>query len=230
MAEGDTATRGLDSAAPTRRQAMLALATAGWLACFAVLARSGTWTMFAFVGAPFAVTALLVGAVPRGFLRASPGKIGIGILVGLLMVLLTHAVFAGVAQLVPEARTATARLFVLFEVSHFPAATRAGLILVIASCEEVLFRGALPVASTRNKDRLLRGLGRADLLQVVIYATIYALSTVTLGSLLLTSCAFICGIVWGIMCVATGSLVAPILAHVVWDLGVLLLWPLVANP
>jgi membrane protease YdiL (CAAX protease family) len=209
---------------------MLALATAGWLACFAVLARSGTWTTFAFVGAPLAVTALLVGAVPRALLRASPRKIEIGILAGLLMLTLTHAAFAAVASLVPEARTATARLAVLFEVSHLPVATRAGLIVVIASCEEILFRGALPVAHTGNKDRLLRGLSRADLLQIVIYATIYALATVTLGSVLLMSCAFMCGIVWGIMRAATGSLVVPILAHVVWDLGVLLLWPLVATP
>jgi membrane protease YdiL (CAAX protease family) len=47
----------------------------------------------------------------------------------------------------------------------------------------------------------------------------------TAGSFLLVACAFACGAVWGTLRVATGSLAAPIVAHVVWDLGVLLVWP-----
>jgi membrane protease YdiL (CAAX protease family) len=39
-------------------------------------------------------------------------------------------------------------------------------------------------------------------------------------------CAFVCGTVWATLRVATGSIVVPILAHVLWDLGVLLVWPL----
>ena len=51
-----------------------------------------------------------------------------------------------------------------------------------------------------------------------------------LGSLLLVVCAFVCAIVWGIMRLASGSLVAPIVAHVLWDLGVLVVWPLATGP
>ena len=58
-------------------------------------------------------------------------------------------------------------------------------------------------------------------------AACYAAATLTLGSFLLVVCAFLCGMAWGGLRVATRSLVAPIVAHVVWDLGIFLAWPLV---
>ena len=51
----------------------------------------------------------------------------------------------------------------------------------------------------------------------------------TLESGLLILCAFGCAVLWGGLRVATRSLVVPIIAHVVWDLGILVVWPLVQS-
>ncbi len=229
MAEGDTAMRGMAPTAAQRRLAMFALASSAWLVSFAVLARLGTWTPFPLAGTALVVAALVFDAVPAALLRPSLGTIGVGLAAGLLMVALTHLAYALVVPLVPEVRAATAGLLALSNAGGFSSEARAGLIVVIASCEEVLFRGALPDSHAMPGRHRFRGLVRADLVQVVTFAAGYALATVTLGSLLLVVCAFSCAIVWGIIRFASGSLVAPIVAHVVWDLGVLVVWPLAAS-
>ena len=101
---------------------------------------------------------------------------------------------------------------------------------MIATSEEVLFRGALPTSRAASGGHRLLGLTWADLFQVIIFAAGYALATMALGSLLLMVCAFVCAIVWGSLRLASGSLVAPIVAHVLWDPGVLVVWPLATGP
>jgi len=198
------------------RLAMLGLGVAGWLAGFAMLHRLGTWAPFALIGPALAALALGSDAEARALLRPSVRTVGVGLAAGLVMVALTHVAFAVVATLLPEVRAATVRLFDLLNVGGFSPAARAGLVVVIASCEEVIFRGALlgPPGAPRR---------------VLGLAAIYALAMATLGSGLLLVCAFVCALLWGALRVATRSLVAPILAHVVWDLGVLVVWPIVAT-
>jgi hypothetical protein len=208
---------------------MLALATLAWAVGFAALARLGTWTPFALAGPALAVAALLFGAVSAAALRPSPWTVGSGLFLGVLMVVLTRVAYAVVAPRVPWARSATSQLLDLLNVGGFSLGARAGLIAVIATSEEVLFRGALPSShAARGRPWLL--VSRADFVRVVIFAAGYALPTLALGSLLLVVCAFVCAIVWGSMRLASGSLVAPIVAHVVWDLGVLVVWPLATSP
>lgn len=213
-----------------RRFGMLALATSAWAVSFAALARLGTWSPFALAGTALVVAALVFGAVPAAQLRPSLGTTGVGLGVGVLMVVLTHLGYAVVGMLVPEIRAATSRLFDLSNVGGFSPWARAGLIAVIATSEEVLFRGALPSSHVApGRHRLLR-VARADVVQVLLFAGVYAIATVTLGSRLLVVCAFVCATVWGITRVASGTLVAPIIAHVLWDLGVLVVWPLATGP
>jgi len=70
---------------------------------------------------------------------------------------------------------------------------------------------------------------RDDLLRVLALAVGYALAMATLGSGLLIVCAFGCAVLWGGLRVAPRSLVVPIIAHGVWDLGSLVVWPLVQS-
>lgn len=207
---------------------MFALAAAAWLASFLVLARLGTWAPFAVAGAAGVAVALLLEIVPGALFRPSGRKIALGLFAGLLMVGFTRATYAVVAPAVPMARAASERLFQLLQAGAFSLGTRAGLMVVIASSEEVLFRGALPGTPAGRQEHRLRGLSRSDILRIVAFAAGYALAALPLGSLLLVLVAFICGVAWGAMRMATGSLVVPIIAHVVWDLGVLVVWPLVA--
>ena len=214
-------------AAPRWRMALLALAILTWLACFAVLRRWGTWTPFAVAGPTLAALALIFDTTPRALLRPSMGTVGGGLVAGALMVALTHVAFGAMTWLWPEGRAATSKLYDLLNVEGFTPAARIGLVAVIAACEEIVFRGALASGGDRDREgpdgvSSWRGLGC-----VVALAACYAAATLTLGSSLLVGCAFACGAAWGGLRLATRSLVAPIAAHIVWDLGVLVVWPLV---
>ncbi len=209
-----------------RRAVTVGVATMAWLVCFFVLAGSGSWTQFFIAGIVLAAGAVLLGAVPRSLLHLSLRGVGVGLGAGLLMVGATHASYAVVAPLVPFAAEGTRRLFQLLNATGFSPASRAALIVVIASCEEILFRGTVPGATVEHP---LRWLGRGEVKSVLAFASLYALATATLGSPLLVVCAGLCGLLWGALRVASGSLVPVIVAHIVWDLGVLVVWPLVGG-
>ena len=203
------------------------LALLSWLACFVVLARLHTWLPFAFVGVCLTMVSLLFRAVPWALLKPSFRNLGLGVAGGVLMVLLTHLAYGWVSVLVPGVRAATQELLALLNVAGFSASARATLIIVIASCEEVLFRGLLPKLALRRELTEVRWPSPAEFTRLLGFALVYALTTAPLGSPLLVLCAFLCGSIWGVMRLATGSLIVPILAHVIWDLGVLLAWPLI---
>jgi len=204
---------------------MLGLAITTWLASFSLLLRPGTRLQYALAGALLAGIALWSDADARALVRPSHGSAGMGLAAGLVMVALTHAAFHVVAPVLPELRASTARLLALADVGGLSLTVSAALIVAVAACEEVIFRGALAGAAAQPGERRLHAPSREQLLRVVALAAAYALAMVTLGSPLLVACAFACGLLWGALRVATRSLIAPITAHVVWDLGVLIVWP-----
>jgi membrane protease YdiL (CAAX protease family) len=61
---------------------------------------------------------------------------------------------------------------------------------------------------------------------VTLAALAYALAHAPVGSPLLVAVALLCGIAWGTLRVASGSLVPSLLAHLVWDVLVFLRLPL----
>lgn len=199
-----------------------------WALCFVVLERLGTWTPFAFVGVFLATLAVAQRAVPRSLLRPTLARTVVGLAGGALMVVGTHLAYRAVVAFAPQVAGTTRQLLVLLNVAGFSPAVRALLIVLIASCEEVLFRGLLPISATAGSS-LPHLPSRRELAQILVFAAVYAFTTLPLASALLILCAFACGSLWGLMRVATGSLVVPLLAHVLWDLGVLLIWPLTAQ-
>ena len=209
----------------TRRPSLFAFALLGWLACFAVLAQLGTWTPFAFVGVLLVVLALRSSDLPLLQLRLSIDSLLIGVGAGVLMVLLTHLSYGWLSAVFPGVRASTSQLLSLLNVVGFSPPARAALIVVIASCEEVLFRGLLP-GSARGSPRPMRAPQAREFGAIALWSAIYALTTIPLLSPLLVLCAFVCGTLWGTLRVATQSVLVPIFAHVLWDLGVLLVWPL----
>lgn len=209
------------------RIAMLGVAMALWLGCFVLVRTRGEWGAFAVVGVVLVAFALITDARARSLLRPSWATAAMGLAVGVAMVLLTHGAYEVVSKLLPIAEQSTRRLFGLLDVAGFAPLERTALIIVIAACEEVIFRGALLGPSAAAMRGELRALSRHDVLRVLACAAAYACATATLGSWLLILCAFCCGVLWGVVRVATRSLLAPIVAHVSWDLGVLVLWPLV---
>ena len=209
----------------TRRPSLLAVALLSWLVCFAVLAELGTWTPFAFVGVLLVVLALRSSALPLLQFRPSRDSLLIGAGAGVLMVLFTHLSYGWLSAVFPGVRASTSQLLSLLNVVGFSPPARAALIVVIASCEEVLFRGLLP-GSARGLPRPMRAPDAREFGAIALWSAIYALTTMPLRSPLLVLCAFVCGTLWGTLRVGTQSVLVPILAHVLWDLGVLLVWPL----
>lgn len=203
----------------------MALTLLAWVSCFVVLRRFGTWTPFAVVGVPLAIASVESRAVPRALLRTTAVSLAQGIAGGTLMVLLTHLAYAGLQRYFPSVRAATYELTALLDVVGFSTTERALLIVVIASCEEVLFRGLFPSGALNGSLGPGRPSGR-ELLVLLAVTVVYAACTAPLGSSLLVLCALICGAIWLALRWASGSLIVPILAHVIWDLGVLWVWPL----
>ncbi|HEY0466551.1 MAG TPA: CPBP family intramembrane glutamic endopeptidase [Polyangiaceae bacterium] len=209
----------------TLRVRLLILALFAWASCFAVLAYLGTWMPFAFAGVLLVALTLRSSAVPLAQFYPSSRWLLIGVGAGVLMVLFTHLAYARLSAVFPAVRSATRELLWLLNVVGVSPTARAALIVVIASCEEVLFRGLLP-GSARGAPHGLRWPTGREFRGLLLGAGAYALTTLPLASPLLVLCAFACGVVWGALRAATGSVLVPILAHVLWDLGVLLLWPL----
>lgn len=198
---------------------LLLLTSVVWLAGFALLQSRGTWLTFAVAGPILATLSVSFDTGTLPLLRPSVRKLALGLTFGLLMVALTRAAFAGVSPLLPAARASTLRLVELFYAGGFPLAVRVVLIVVIAASEEILFRGTVADARGAGQRPSRRGP------RVAALAAIYAFASLSLGSPLLVLCAFCCGLAWGALRVATGSLIPSMVAHVVWDVGVLVVFP-----
>ena len=205
---------------------LLAVALAGWLMCFIGLAHFDTWLPFAFFGSALALVALRSQALSRDLLRPSYRASLQGIFSGAAMVLATHAAYRLVVTVAPSVGAATRELLALLHESGHSTRARAALIVLIASCEELLFRGLLPVTRGAGPPRRSRRLAPRETLTIGFFTLAYALTTAPLGSPLLLVCALICGAIWTFLRLATDSLLVPLLTHVIWDLGVLLVWPL----
>jgi membrane protease YdiL (CAAX protease family) len=203
---------------------LMLLALVVWCGCFWLLQRTGNWLHFAFAGSALGIAVLVTGAVPKALLQPTPRALLAGVLGGVSMVGITHLGYRLVALMWPSVVPETGALLALLNVVGSSGWTRTLLIATIASSEELTFRGLLPAtpgALTRPRvpnQRQLLVLGGLTLL--------YALTSAPLGSGLLVGCALVCGLIWGVLRLATGSVLVPILAHVIWDLGVMLLWPL----
>jgi len=219
----DERARARAPATSSLRRALFALSLITWFVCFFVLRQLGTWVQFSVAGPALAAAVLAMDAETRALLRASYRDVALGIAAGIAMVALTHAAFFTVSAWVPEVRASTAWLlrFVDVDVAGFPPALRTGLIVVIASSEEVIFRGAQLGVTRRGS------FGNRDVLRIIGLSAAYAASMISLGSALLVVCAFACGSVWAVLRVATGSLATAIVAHVLWDLGTLIVWPVI---
>lgn len=204
------------------------MALAGWFVCFAVLAITKSWIPFVFFGVALAVVAVRSGSLSRAQLRPSRRSVALGAAGGAAMVVATHLVFWVLPGRAPGIRNAATELIALLNVVGFSSETRAALICAIASCEEILFRGVLlrPASVAVAPGHALPN---SQWVRAVTFTAAYALTTLPLGSPLLMVCALLCGGAWAWMYLSTNSLVVPVLAHAIWDLGVLVVWPVVPS-
>lgn len=187
-----------------------------WLAAAASSGPLGVWLAVGGVAVALGVAVLVLdGAAARGILRPSPRLVLIGAAAGGSMAAGTHLLYPGFARLLPFIAADTVRLYASFRATP-PIIASLALLPVILG-EELVWRGVVQTA-------LVRRLGPWR--GVIVGALSYALAHAPLGSPVLVVVALLCGMAWGTLRAASGSLVPTLVAHLVWDLLVLLWLPL----
>lgn len=148
-------------------------------------------------------------------LQPSPRLVFLGAAAGAVMAAVTYLLYPVLARLAPFIATDTARLYAAFRPPSLLIASVALGPVVLG--EELVWRGVVQAALVRR----LRPWGG-----VTLAAAAYALAHAPLGSPVLVMVALSCGLFWGALRATTSSLVPTLVAHLVWDLLVLLWLPL----
>lgn len=171
----------------------------------------GSYALFAIVVVLSAFGRSLSGALQPGL---RPLAIGAG--VGTVMTLLTYPVYQLGVALVPSLEPVVRGLYRTSHKEHL--ATALLWVVVILIAEELLFRGAWLAA-------LQRRIGRNAAFAVSV--TLYAAAQACTGSFIVGLLALCCGTIWTIERLATGSILASIVSHMIWTPIIILLCPVV---
>jgi membrane protease YdiL (CAAX protease family) len=145
----------------------------------------------------------------------APRPAFLGVAAGVAMAAATWLLYPISIELVPSIALEVPKLYELLRQPPGPVLAFPVLVLVVTA-EELVWRGlAIDVFS-----RHANAAGA-----VLLAALLYTLPQVAFRSPLLVVVAFACGAVWGLLRVRTNGLIAPLLAHLIWDLLVFVLFP-----
>ena len=175
------------------------------------------------------------------WLRVRGREVWTGVIAGVLMTAATYGGFAllagaygGPGAWLGLGNDLAGEIAALYDRTHAPPGPiRALPVLLLAIlAEELVWRGVLIEAMERIErpawieadTRVYRGLPAAGV--VALSAAAYALPQMGSSSPLLVGVAFGCGVIWGTLRMWTGAVTAPLIAHVIWDVAVLVVWPL----
>jgi membrane protease YdiL (CAAX protease family) len=198
----------------TSRLAFLSIVI--WLAAAESAGRLGIWLAIGGASVVLGVVILVTDrSASAALLRANARRILVGVAAGALMGAATYLLYPPVARLWPFITTDTARLYAAFRAPSVAVASVALVPIIVG--EELVWRGVVQTWLTRR----LGAWGG-----VALAAFAYAMVHAPLGSPVLVAVAFACGLAWGTLRAATASLVPSLVAHVLWDVVVLLWLPL----
>ena len=199
------------------RSTTLAFASiAAWLAATAITGPLGIWPAIGGVAVALGVAVLLFGRpASTALLQPSPRLILLGAAAGGVMAAATYLLYPLLARILPFIPTDTTQLYAAFRAPSLVVASVA-LVPVIVG-EELVWRGVVQASLVQRL-----GAWRGVALAAVVYALVHA----PLGSPVLVAVAFFCGLAWGTLRATTASLVPTLVAHLLWDVLVLLWLPL----
>ena len=205
--------------AKSRSTTLAFAAVAVWLAAAASTGPLGIWPPIGGAAVALGVAVLLLDRpASAALLQPSPRLVLLGASAGGVMAAATYASYPVLAHLVPFVATDTARLYAAFR-SPSPVVASIALVPVVVG-EELVWRGLVQASLVRHL-----GAWRGVILAAVVYALVHA----PLGSPVLVAVAFFCGLAWGRLRATTASLVPTLVAHLLWDVLVLLWVPLDAG-
>lgn len=179
------------------------------------LAGPGPWTGMSWVMGIALAGSLLIPAARRRF-KPSFFRVVLGLCAGLVLLGITHVMAAVFAVVWPE-WSEGARMLYAWSRGHSPVFLASTLVLVVAA-EEVLWRG---VVARFLMERSGKAVG------IVAGAAVYALAHWAAWNPLLLVAALGCGLFWGWLYTATDDLVAPTVSHLLWDVLLLFVFPVV---
>jgi membrane protease YdiL (CAAX protease family) len=187
-----------------------------WLVASASAGALGIWSALggASVALGIAVFVLDRSGALRLF-RPSAHLVLVGAAAGWSMSAATYLLYPAFVRVLPFIRTDMASLYVSFR--EQPRVIAALALLPVILGEELVWRGVVQTA-------LARRLGPCG--GVPVAALTYAFVHAPLGSPVLVVVALSCGMAWGALRAASASLVPSLVAHLVWDILVLLWLPL----
>ncbi len=204
----------------------LGLATATLGAALASRSQAGVWLSTGAAGIVGMGVALAVaGDDLRRRLTPTRSSVLEGVVGGLLMTSLTHAAFPFFAAGLPGLEAQVSGLYA--ELRTPPGVELAlPVIWLVVLSEELVFRGlAVRLLERWPRTNALSGPQRQALV-VALSTVLYALPQLVGGSAVLLGLSAACGLVWSWQRVRTGSLVAPLLTHLIWDTLVFVVVPL----
>lgn len=185
---------------------------------FLLIQRFGEGDVYAVIG-PYAcaVSAVLIALrfhQIRKWLTPDTRSVLIGVAVGIGMTLLTYPIFRLAAWIMPSLVGNVQTLYAGARSTTLPKAMAWVLAAILA--EELLFRGVLPEALTH---------WFSERTAYAISLVIYALAQYGTGSIIVMLMALVCGTIWAVQRLYTGSLLSTLIAHLIWTPTVILLFP-----
>lgn len=196
------------------------IALIGWVVISAFQRQRGLFEPLAvFAVVLIGLSAAIGGARLRSLLRPRPANVTIGIAGGLVMAALTHLVYRAASALWPALIAPVEKLYGTVDRAP-PVAIALALLVLIVFSEELVWRGVVLDGGAKA------GVDRRSRAAFLVSAVGYALAQLGAGTPLLAVIAFCCGLIWGAVRLWRRDLVSVLLMHLVWDLGVLFVFPL----
>lgn len=146
----------------------------------------------------------------RALMTVTPRVALLGAAAATVMVAVTYMVFALLVRWLPSIRIEASSIYARFLAGHSIPITLAAVVPVIVA-EELIWRGTFQDSTGKWG--------------AIITPLVYALAHFPLGSALLVSVAFVCGLYWSLLRMFSRSLVPSLCAHLAWDIA-LILFPL----
>lgn len=171
---------------------------------------------------PIAIAALGMSAtvlasdreLMRDLLRPGLRSVLLGLLASGVMIAATYLLFPLVTQAIPTIGIRTGNLYAMFLVGR-PRPSVLLFVIPIILAEEILWRGAFQEwVATRWPAQ--------PVLIVILSAATYAIAHASFGSVLLVIIAFVCGLFWSVLRGVSRSLLPSLIAHLAWDLALIL--------
>lgn len=185
---------------------------AGWAVVVATFKGPGVYTPLAIYAGLFAALLVALDRERLATFRPDARAVAIGIAGALVMIAGSYGSFALASSLFPAVHADVAVDYATTNIGGNWAVVP--LLVVVIVAEEVIWREALfdPAHPIRSG---------------AISVALYVAVQIGFGSWVVFALAAVCGVLWTIERAYTKSLVAPILTHGIWNLTVLVAFPLI---